>query len=492
MNQSASHILIVDDQYANRFLIAEMLEGYKISMASSGKEMWIEIAKQTPNLILLDVMMPEEDGFSLAKKLQEHPEYKAIPIIFVTAKVSGDDIDEGFNSGGFDYIKKPFNQQELETRVKKALDSSAKTHELLTRAITGDMIFETMLESLILTDKDFRIISINPACSEISGYSIQDVDTLFFPDLICDETQNPIAIGKLLHKKHEVFLITKSKKIIPISLSISLVKDENDFELGWVCLFHDISERKIMEQNLIIAKDNAEQSDKMKSMFLANMSHEIRTPLNSIIGFSDLLEDEDNTQSERIKYIQIIRKNGEKLLAFIDNLLDISSIETQKIHITKNTCKPSDILNDLYDEFIAIQKKHRKEAISFKVINQLPEDFYIISDEKRMYQCIYNILDNAFKYTVEGEIICKCRLKEIGGNEIEFIVQDTGIGISPEGEAKIFKSFQKLENNKLDNTGGLGLGLAISRNIAKMLGGTITLKSKIDEGSIFTIIFPVS
>jgi signal transduction histidine kinase len=128
-------------------------------------------------------------------------------------------------------------------------------------------------------------------------------------------------------------------------------------------MFHDISERKTFEKNLIIAKENAEQADKMKSMFLAKMSHEIRTPLNSIIGFSDLLEDDDITKDERDRYVQIIRKNGEKLLAFIDNLLDISSLETQKIHIEKNSCSHQELMQDLYEEILAQQKKQKKSQL---------------------------------------------------------------------------------------------------------------------------------
>ncbi|GEM_PF-4782242 len=489
--QKKPRILIVDDQYSNRFLMAEMLLDYDIAMATSGTEMWEEITKKVPDLILLDVMMPEEDGFSLAKKLHAHKDYKTIPVIFVTAKVTGADIDEGFRSGAYDYIKKPFNQQELETRVKNALENSAKTHDLLARAITGDMIFENMPESLIITDKDFRIVSINPACSALTGYLNSDVRESFFPDYICDESQNPIAIGKLLHAKHEVFFIVKSKKIIPISLSISLVNDEQNNELGWVCMFHDISERKTFEKNLIIAKENAEQADKMKSMFLAKMSHEIRTPLNSIIGFSDLLEDDDITKDERDRYVQIIRKNGEKLLAFIDNLLDISSLETQKIHIEKNSCSPQELMQDLYDEFLAQQKKQKKDAITFKMHNTTAPDFYFMTDQKRLYQCLYNILENAFKFTTEGEITIVCKINEIG-NYIDFIVQDTGVGIVPEIENRIFDTFQNIEADSSEKTGGLGLGLAISKNIVKLLNGSILLKTKPNIGSMFTVRLPIN
>lgn len=489
MPNKKQRILIVDDQYSNRFLMAEMLEEYDITMASNGEEMWQEIAKKVPDLILLDVMMPMEDGFSLAKKVNSHPDYNSIPIIFVTAKVTGMDIDEGFKSGAFDYIKKPFNQQELETRVKKALDNSEKTHNLLTRAITGDMVFETMLDGLIITDNEFKIVSCNPACSNILEFSKDEIVSFFFPDLIFDEEQNPIAIGKLLNKKHEVLILTKSQKLLPVLLSVSLICDEHKNELGCVCMFHDITERKSIQQNLILAKEHAEQADQMKSIFLANISHEIRTPLNAILGFSDLLEDDDVTDEDRSKYFEIIKKNGHKLLAFINNLLDISSLESQKIVIHTIACNPSVLLNDLRIEFRVLQKKYKKEHIVFTIKNLLPENFTFLSDEKRLYQCLFNIVDNAFKFTVEGEVTITCKMHE-STKFIDFIIQDTGIGIVPEMENKIFENFYKIQSNKVDNTSGLGLGLAISKNITAVLGGSILLKSQPNVGSTFTVRVP--
>lgn len=488
--QKKQRILLVDDQYSNRFLMSEILEEYDIAMASNGNEMWEEIKKKIPDLILLDVMMPVEDGFSLAKKIQSNPDYNSIPIIFVTAKVTGSDINEGFTSGAFDYIKKPFNHEELITRVKKALDNTAKTQNLKTRAITGDMIFENMLEGLIITNNDFKILSCNPACTNIIDYTKDELSTIFLPDLIFDDYNNPIAIGKLLNTKQEVLILTKSQKLLPVSLTVSLIIDENSNELGCVCMFHDISERKTMQQNLINAKEQAEQAAEMKTVFLAKMSHEIRTPLNAIIGFTDLLEEPDLTEEDKLKYYGIIKNNGQKLVSFINNLLEVSSLETQKIQLYKNTCYPVEVIHSLFDDFIEIQKKHKKTNITFTKHILIPDTLTIFTDEKRLYQCLYNVIDNAFKFTTEGNVEITCKMHE-STKFLEFIVQDTGIGIVPELENKIFEHFYKIQSNKIDITPGLGMGLAISKNIATILGGSISLKSQPNIGSTFTIRIPI-
>ena len=239
-----------------------------------------------------------------------------------------------------------------------------------------------------------------------------------------------------------------------------------------------ISERKQMEQELLTARDRAEESNRLKSAFLANMSHEIRTPLNAIVGFAKLIG-EVETEEEKQQFIDIIDVNSELLLQLINDILDISKIEAGTLEFR---FRPMN-LNDLCRSELEVHKPRVKPGVEL-VFEERVANVEIVCDQNRLAQVISNLLNNAGKFTEEGEIRFGFDLKD---GCVEFFVQDTGMGIPPEKARNIFDRFVKLN----DFVSGTGLGLAISKMIVEKLDGTIGVDSEPGKGTRFHFSIPV-
>jgi len=486
-------ILVVDDEYSNRLLLEELLFEYQVETASGAQEMWAHLDKNIPDLILMDVMMPEEDGFSLAQKIGNLPKLKHIPIIFVTAKVTGKDVEKGFDLGGYDYIKKPFNQLELETRIKKALEKKRVEKGLLQKSLTADKILNLMSDSVVTLDADGIIQTVNPAFEELSAQKSESLTGQSIDEIFSE--QNFVAKLKSSQDRFvEAQVKQQGNGNIPIRVSSSPIVDDSGTVIGWVLVIYDISIQKLTEQKLIDAKNKAEQADRLKSVFLANMSHEIRTPMNSIVGFSELLEDEDLEDEERTEYISIIQKNSDKLLNFIDNLLDISTIEAGQIQMNKLKCPINQILDELLASFTIIKNKMDKAGLDLVLEKAIPDDdFIIVTDSYRFQQILMNLIGNAIKFTKEGKITFGYeKIYESGRHSLRFYVQDTGVGIPSDKLEYIFDRFGQIENEGIENNSGSGLGLAISKNLAGLLGGELTVNSEYGSGTKFIFDLPLA
>lgn len=250
-------------------------------------------------------------------------------------------------------------------------------------------------------------------------------------------------------------------------------------------LFNSLKQIKSMNKELIDAKIKAEESDKLKSAFLANMSHEIRTPMNSIIGFSELLLQNELSQEDTEKFVHIIHVSSLQLLSVISDLIDISKIESGQISVFPDSIN----INHLMDELLIIYKNTvDPKKITLSMTCDHPAEFLQInSDGNRIKQILCNLLNNAIKFTEKGTI-------DFGYNKndyfLEFFVKDTGIGIAPENQTLIFDRFRQVDATKNHLNGGNGLGLSISKAFVEKLGGTMTVQSELGKGSTFSFTIP--
>lgn len=250
-------------------------------------------------------------------------------------------------------------------------------------------------------------------------------------------------------------------------------------------LFEENSNQKI---ELINAKIKAEESDRLKSSFLANLSHEIRTPMNAINGFTELIINTDINETEKLEYLNVIEKSGKNLVSIIDDLIEMSKIDSNQIIPNFAVVNLESCVNELY-ETIKITIKNK--AIDFKLIkSKTPAEFNIVTDDIKLKQVLINLLTNAIKFTDEGEVSFCYEIDE--ANElINFTVRDTGLGIDEDHHKNIFDRFKRVDSDISIKVGGLGLGLAISKAYVELLGGTISLDSKVGEGSIFYFSIPL-
>ena len=249
--------------------------------------------------------------------------------------------------------------------------------------------------------------------------------------------------------------------------------------------FINITERKHYEQDIIIAKEHAEESDRLKSAFLANMSHEIRTPMNGILGFAGLLKEPDLTGEEQQKYIRIIEKSGARMLNIINDIVDISKIEAGLMEVDLNESNINDQVEYIYT-FFKPEVENKGLGLFFK--NSLPAKEAIIeTDPEKLYAILTNLVKNAIKYTREGSIDFGYEKK---GEYLEFFVKDTGIGIAGNRQEAIFERFIQADIEDTKAQQGAGLGLAITKAYVEMLGGKIRVESDEGIGSIFYFTIP--
>jgi signal transduction histidine kinase/ligand-binding sensor domain-containing protein/CheY-like chemotaxis protein len=244
---------------------------------------------------------------------------------------------------------------------------------------------------------------------------------------------------------------------------------------------------------LLIAKEKAEESDKLKSSFLANLSHEIRTPLNAIIGFSTIIADEDVEPHERSSYKQIIQNSGFSLLSLIDDIIDFSKIEAGHINIIVKETPLARVLENvkqIYNFQLKRQQIFVEKKIDFKIMSADDNNIILKTDENRLNQVLTNLINNAIKFTNDGFIEIGYQLINRNQN-IQFYVKDSGIGIKKEHQKIIFERFRKIEENENQIHRGAGLGLAISYQLVNLLGGSIWVESEENKGATFFFTIPL-
>ncbi len=244
-----------------------------------------------------------------------------------------------------------------------------------------------------------------------------------------------------------------------------------------------IEERTKVHQRLVEEQEKAAESDRLKTAFLANMSHEIRTPMNAIIGFSSLLDSETLPDSEKAMFVNLIQQNGEILLNLINDIIDISKIESGQLNIVRRNFKLNDLLDNIADYYRGQINNTSNQIINFELDKKLPENFICNTDEFRLKQILNNLLGNAIKFTKKGTVKLIVYKND---NYVHFSIHDTGIGIPSEDIESVFERFVQAKNHYKRNYGGTGLGLAISKNLVQLLGGEIQVKSNLNQGSEFS------
>lgn len=347
--------------------------------------------------------------------------------------------------------------------------------------------------SVLITDPNGEIEYVNPRFCQLTGYSYDEVmgkkpailKSGEHPEEFYANLWDTILSGK--EWRGEFLNRKKNGEFFWELASISSVRNKKGEITHFVSVKEDITERKMMEEELRSAKEKAEESDQLKTAFLANLSHEIRTPMNAISGFSELISNFDIDDEARKEYTSIIKNNVNLLSALIDDIIDFSKLESGIMSIDSMECDVTSIMNELKISYLhEIRKLEKPVELIVHDTSCMKKGLY--TDPLRFRQILSNLIGNAIKFTDEGSIEIGCLPEEKG--MITFYVKDTGIGISEDKFNLIFERFRQADGSTTRKYGGTGLGLAISRGLVEVMGGRIWLESSPGQGSTFYFSLP--
>ena len=379
-------------------------------------------------------------------------------------------------------------QQELKLiNAKRITEESELKHRSL--FINAPLSYQSL-------DEDGNIIDLNPMWLKTLGYEREDVIGKWFGDFIHPDfkehfkTNFPQFKNRGFISDVQFMLRKKNGDFIFVSFEGNVgFTPEGKFKQTY-CVFKDITEQKRAEEELLKAKAKAEESDSLKTAFLQNISHEIRTPMNAIAGFAGMLDKPELSEEKRRGFISIIQNSSNQLLSVVADILAISSLETKQEKVNVSAVCISSIIDELLSIFMP---QVVSQKVSLLAKQGLPvKESEIYTDKTKLTQILSNLIANALKFTHEGFIEFGYELKvEKGGASIlEFFVKDSGIGIRPELQEKIFDRFRQADLSISKKYGGAGLGLSISKGFVELLGGEIRVNSEPEKGSAFYFTIP--
>ncbi|MBF0444529.1 MAG: response regulator [Magnetococcales bacterium] len=502
-NDKHHSILIVDDESSNIEQLNEALQDeYRILFATNGEDALKIAASQHPDLILLDIMMPGMGGHEVCKILKATPYLHNIPVFFVTAMTDIAEETAGLEMGADDYLSKPINPSLVKLRVRNRLNikraetliiqayENLKHSESRTRAI-----LDNALDAIITIEKDGSIIEFNPAAEELFGYSAKEAVEKNLADMINQYQLLDANIEDLAYQaKHKHSALSAKRRIkLPgkradgnvVNLEIGLTAILHKDHLTYTCFIKDITDYKQLLTSLRETLAAAEASNRAKSEFLANMSHEIRSPMNAIMGMTDLVL-ATNLDNNQLENLEIVQNSANNLMSLINDILDFSKSDAGQLYLEKI---PFDLRGriEINCDNLAILAHKKEMELYYDIAEDIPP---LVGDPLRLSQIITNLVNNAFKFTHEGEVTlivernyeAKCRKDQIC---LHFSVTDTGIGIPADRLTTIFDQFTQVDASTTRKYGGTGLGLTISKRLVELMSGEIWVESQENEGSVF-------
>jgi PAS domain S-box-containing protein len=527
-------ILLVDDLPENLFALEVILsnENYLCVKANSGNEaLKILLHQQDFAIILIDVQMPMMDGFETVELIRQIEKLKHVPIIFLTASMDNSlQISKGYEAGAVDYMIKPLSPEILKAKVAVFVDLHKKNQELLVQAeqlkkLNNDLTAQKLLseyslslieashDPLFAISPEGKITDMNNASVKVTGISRQKLIGTDFFDYFTEPQKAREVYQKVFEKgsvsDSPLILRHRKGKLIDVLFNGSVYKDDKENVLGVVIVARDVTEQKKIATELIEAKvfaelatviseeakinaENAtiiaENAVKAKQQFLSNMSHEIRTPMNAIIGFTKVVLRTDLTVKQK-EYLNAIKMSGDALIVLINDILDLAKVDAGKMTFEKTAFKMKFSISAMLHLFeTKIQEKNLKLVKEYD--SKIPN--VLLGDPVRLHQIILNLVSNAVKFTTKGKITVSVDLLHEEDDKVilKFAVTDTGIGISEKKIGTIFENFQQATSGTSRLYGGTGLGLAIVKQLIEAQGGTIRVKSTVNEGSTFSFTLP--
>jgi PAS domain S-box-containing protein len=546
------NILIVDDRRENLLALEAILEplGQRLVQAHSGEEALRKLLQEDFAVVLLDVQMPGMNGFETAQLIKSRERTRYIPIIFLTAISKEEDyVFRGYQVGAVDYMSKPFQPDVLRAKVAVFVDLHLKQQrlseqesmlregerrmlelrhmrELLQSEVRFREIVSTAMDAIVIFDEQEKITLFNGAAERMFkraaanaiGHSVTDFIKGFQSETLSDVCQSVLAArasdasgsGASDWKTAEhVASLTGSRdggEAFPVEASISCfegkdgkqytlivrdisdrIRQEEELRQQALVLERTMTELQMVNEELSSRQEDLERAMTARSRFYASMSHELRTPINAVLGYSTLLLENiygplNDKQAEGIQRTQRAAKH---LLELVNDVLDLSKIEAGKIDLRLQPVTFPGIVEEL---FVTVRPLADKYGTKLTLESEPKSSTTIVSDPRRVRQILLNLLSNAIKFGNSKPIQVSVERTSEAGVAVSVI--DQGEGIPPEDRERIFQEFVQLGKTQLQE--GTGLGLPISRRLAELLDGTLTLDSDVGKGSVFRLTLPAN
>jgi len=489
-NDGQPLILVVDDSEAKRYTVVHLLTraGYIVREAETGLEGLEQTITLRPDLIILDINLPDISGIDVCRRIRQHSDVASVIVLQLSATyVSPSDRIQGLDGGADAYITQPVENEELLATIKSLLRMRMAEKRAQKLAKEWEITFNSIESGVLLLNRDLSIARHNRAMIDfikqsepLAGKSWSD----FQSRMMGSRDVDPIdRLLQTLTSQEDEFELADGRWI---HITVHAVLDESKNFNGAVCILNDVTERQRANTELRLAKRIAEQASEAKTEFLANMSHEMRTPMNVVFGIANILSRNPALDERHQKLVSTLQSSADSLLSLINDLLDIAKIEARSVEIE---VQPFDLYEVMQNVFSQMRIRALEKRINFDLKYNLPVDrSTFVGDSARLSQIMLNLIGNALKFTEAGSVIVEVG-QETAGLRID--VTDSGIGIAPEFQEAIFQKFTQGDASINRTHGGTGLGLAITQSLVEMMGGRIAVDSRVGDGSTFTVHLPL-
>ncbi|MDZ7966457.1 MAG: response regulator [Nostoc sp. DedSLP03] len=510
MSEPRVTILHVDDNEANRYVVTRILQnaGFSVVEAATGTTGLEAVANFQPDLIILDVQLPDISGFEVCRQIKANPETAFIPVLHLSASfIQSQDKAEGLDSGADAYLVQPVEPIELLATLRSLLRIRRAEEAALSSAREWQTTFDSMKDGVSLVDREGIILRCNRAMMQLFGKPYHEILGYAHHELMSAE----LGIGdgacfRRAKETHQRQVLEFQSKEQWFAKTIDPVLDEHGTLTGAVFILSDITERKraealLQEQNdrlnqLMISlqqqTEQAQQANRIKDEFLAVLSHELRSPLNPILGWARILQKSHHDAAKTQYALETIERNAKLQAQLIEDLLDVSRILQGKLAL--NTV-PVGLTFTIKAALETVRLAAEAKSIQIQTIFE-PNVGQVLGDSGRLQQIVWNLLSNAIKFTSEGGRV-EVRLETIEdevntAKYTQITVSDTGRGISGDFLPYVFDYFRQADGTTTRKFGGLGLGLAIVRNLVELHGGTVQAASPGEgQGAVFKVKLPL-